>query len=234
MCGRFNVSSDPLTELFLELVGHPFPGEENFNTAPTEPAWIVRHESRQSEEIIAAEAKWWLTPYWSKTPTPKFATFNAKSETLLQSNAFKEPFRNRRCLVPVSGFYEWLKDGKNRLPYYIDAAGGMVLAGLWDRWRSRDRTEVIESFTIVTTAVNDKLSFIHDRQPVMLSRDDARRWMSRDASIDELQALLGSSIPWDIRVTPVSTYVSNSRNKEPRCIEPIGDTEWIAKDSSDE
>lgn len=222
MCGRFNAADDPLNQVFEELVGHPFPGETNHNTAPTETAWIIRHDAPQSEKLEAVAAAWWLTPYWSKTAKPKYATFNARAETISTASSFREPYQRRRCLVPVCGYYEWQKDGRRRIPYYIrPRTGGLLLAGVWDRWRSRDRSETITSFAIVTTAVTDKLEFVHDRQPVMLSKDGARRWMSRDAQARDLGALLEPRIPVDLYAVPVSAYVGDPRNKESRCLEPV-------------
>ena len=234
MCGRFNAADDPLNQVYEELVGHPFPGQANYNTAPTETAWIVRHDAPDSEELQAVPAIWWLTPYWSKTARPKYATFNARSETLAKSSAFKEPFRRRRCLVPVNGYYEWLKDGRRRMPYYIRGrTGGMLLAGVWDRWRSRDRTETVTSFAIVTTAVSGELAFLHDRQPVMLSKAGARRWMARNAAAADLAGLLEPRIPLDLAVVPVSAYVGDPRNKERRCVEPVGAAIAIDGDDQD-
>ena len=225
MCGRFNADDDPLNQVFEELVGHPFPGETNHNTAPTESAWIVRQDAPGSEELEAVAATWWLTPYWSRTPKPKYATFNARAETITEASSFREPFRRRRCLVPVCGYYEWQKGGGRRIPYYVrPRTGGMLLAGVWDRWRSRDRTQAITSFAIVTTAVTGKLEFLHDRQPLMLSRAGARLWMSPDvppSNLDMLLELLEPRIPVDLSVVPVSAYVGDPRNKESRCVEPV-------------
>ena len=109
----------------------------------------------------------------------------------------------------------------------------MLLAGVWDRWRSRDRTEVITSFSIVTTATTPQLQFLHDRQPVMLSRSGARRWMSRDVAASDLQPLLAPQIPVDLDVVPVSAYVGDPRNKAPRCVAPVGTALAIDRDRTD-
>ena len=231
MCGRFNATDDPLNQVYEELVGHPFPGEPNYNTAPTETAWIVRHDAPGSDELEAVPATWWLTPYWSRTAKPKYATFNARAESLAQSSAFREPFRRRRCLVPVSGYYEWRKDGRRRYPYYIrPQEGGMLLAGVWDRWRSRDGEQTITSFAIVTTEVDSKLEFLHDRQPVMLSPSGARTWMDRSTTPNHLNELFAPRILDDLAAVPVSAYVGNARNKESRCIEPVGASISISSD----
>ena len=233
MCGRFATDQERLEKLYLALIGKPVPGEGSYNVAPTESAWIVRHDGRDSEVLEAAEADWWLTPYWSKTRARKnYATFNAKSETLEKSSTFREPFRRRRCLVPISGFYEWQKVAGIRRPFYIQPeTGGMLLAGVWDRWRSADRSEKVDSFAIVTTAAHAGFEPIHNRQPVILSLDGARAWMDRSSSADELDALFEPRMPDDLLAVPVSSYVGNPRNKESRCIEPVGKPVRLAAES---
>ncbi len=189
MCGRFSVDDQDqgLDDVYQSLVGCPFPGVANLNTAPTETAWIVRVDSPAGGSLTALEAKWSLTPYWSETATPKYATFNARAETLATSRTFREPFRRRRCVVPVCGYYEWRKqaqpglfedDGraagslagslKERTQTYFvrPRQGALLLAGVWDRWR-RGRTGV-DSFAVVTTAASDQLAFPHPRQPLSL------------------------------------------------------------------
>ncbi len=88
----------------------------------------------------------------------------------------------------------------------------MLLAGIWDRWRKGN--EVLESFAVVTTAVHDRLSFVHRRQPVMLSRAEGRRWVDRTEDQTTLKdELLRSRLPVALSVVPVSTYVNTSRNE---------------------
>ena len=222
MCGRFNVVSDPLAEIFLQLTGEPFPGADNRNTAPTEPAWIV---GESSEGRRATSARWWLTPYWSKTLATRYSMFNARCETLPTSPAFREPFRRRRCVVPVCGFYEWTRTPRGRIPYYVRPAGErpMLLGGIWDRWRDPANGEATVGFAVVTMPANRNLAFIHDRQPLMLSFDDACAWMDRRTPTEDLMAMFGPALPDALEAVPVSTHVNNARNKERLCTEPIGE-----------
>jgi len=223
MCGRVNVSSGPLTLLFMDMVGQPYPDPERHNVAPTEPLRVLRANGRDGLE--SATMRWWLTPYWSKEVSAKYSMFNAKCETLDTSRAFREPFARRRCLLPIAGFYEWAKDGDRKLPYYIrpSADDGMLLAGIWDRWRNGETT--LESFAVVTTAVHERLAFVHDRQPAMLSRAEGRRWVDRSQDPETLRVdFLRPRLPVPLSVIPVTTYVNNSRNEGARCIEPIGKT----------
>ena len=130
MCGRFNVTSSPLSDVLLELVGMPHPGPDNYNAAPTETITVVRLNPEREPELVPM--RWWLTPYWSKEMSTKYSMFNAKSETVAKSRAFREPFAKRRCVVPISGFYEWARQNNRKLPYYLTPhdAPGMLLAGI--------------------------------------------------------------------------------------------------------
>ena len=232
MCGRFNVTSDPLAETFMEWVSEPYPADDNFNISPTAQAWIIRPDSDGTYE--AANARWWLVPHWSSGPSNRYAMFNAKSETLTRSNAFKGPFERRRCVLPVSGFYEWTSRNGRKFPHYIrpEDSSAMLLASLWDRWHSKTSDEMVESFAIVTTAASPQLEFVHRRQPVMLSKPGAIEWMAQDQDGAVLADLMSPRLALDLSVVPVSTFVSNSRNNGPRCIEPVGDRIELVRDRS--
>lgn len=220
MCGRFNMTTDPLTRLFMALVGQPMPGGDRLNVAPTETVPVV---AAQAGERFLAEMRWWLVPGWSKEPSTRYAMFNARSEKIASSNAFRGPFARRRCIVPVSGFFEWLKaDDGRKLPQYVvpDGADGLRLAGLWDRWEQGEET--LDSFTIVTTAAHRSLRWLHDRQPVLLTDGEADRWLDPDAPQDALLALCASRIAMPLAVVPMSPQINNARYKGPACLEPAG------------
>lgn len=233
MCGRVNISKHPLSEVLMELAGAPFPLEDRENLAPTEPAPIVRNVRGGGAREVAV-CRWWLIPYWSREPKTKYAMFNAKAETLEVSRAFEEPFARRRCVVPVSGFYEWEKQSGRKLPYYLRSLDdtGLLFAGVWDRWRGSAgsargdgvESEVIESFAIITVPANRGMQFIHDRQPAMLSRNQVDEWLARDTPRDRLKELLTPALPVPIAAVPVSTYVNTSKNQGPRCIDPVAAT----------
>ena len=220
MCGRFNITSDPLTQLLMELVGLPHPGPDNFNAAPTETIQVLRLDEDGEPEL--APMRWWLTPHWSKAPSTKYAMFNARSETAATSPAFREPYRKRRCVVPVSGFYEWSRQNNRKLPYLLKPHDqpGLLLAGLWDRWRNPDTDEVLDSFTVLTVPASPAMALIHNRQPLMLSVEEARAWM--DPESKDFESLIDSDLPVEIDAVPVSTHVNNARNKDERCMDPIG------------
>jgi putative SOS response-associated peptidase YedK len=158
--------------------------------------------------------------------------FNARSETVANSPAFREPFRKRRCVVPVSGFYEWARSGSQKLPYYLTAheAAGLLLAGVWDRWHNPESGELLESFAVLTCPANERLKFVHKRQPVMLSMADAHRWLDPALPAPDRNELFDSCLPVAMDAVPVSSYVNNARNKTARCLDPIGRIVDIAVD----
>jgi putative SOS response-associated peptidase YedK len=228
VCGRFNVEADPLSRLLLELVRLRHPGPDNANAAPTETIVVLRLDDDGEPELVPM--RWWLTPHWAKVPETRYSMFNARSETVATRPAFRDAFRKRRCVVPVSGFYEWARTRSPKQPYYIrpHEASGMLLAGIWDRWVDKESGEALDSFAVITAPAAASLSFVHDRQPVMLSMSGARRWLDAAASPDELEALLGPYVPVELDAVPVSTYVNNARHKDTRCTEPVGDPVTVA------
>lgn len=228
MCGRFNVTSDPLNQLVVEIAGRGFVIDTRLNLAPTEQVPVLLRDKEGEWDL--RDMRWWLVPYWSDAPSNKYSMFNAKSETLSKSRAFREPFARRRCLVPATGYYEWRKEGQQKVPFYItpEDGSGFAFAGLWDRWRNDD--EVVESCTIVTAAAPEAMLPIHNRIPVHLTNDQAHAWVDPEADRDSLKSLLAPTIRFPLAVTPVSTYVNNARNKEERCIEPLGERSVIEPD----
>jgi len=231
VCGRFNIIDDPLTQLLMEITGQsaPWSMTTEYNIAPTQQIPVLRYADGNDWSLSLM--RWWLVPSWSPGPSTKYSMFNAKAETLSTSRAYREPYESRRCILPVSGYYEWRKEGTQKLPYYIEPedAPGFALAGLWERWQGQLQGEqqVIESCTIVTTAATKAMSSVHHRMPVHFTAEQSRQWVGAQASAEELQALLAPELRTRIRVTPVSTVVNNARNKDERCIEALGDSQII-------
>ncbi|NOX50710.1 MAG: SOS response-associated peptidase [Gammaproteobacteria bacterium] len=228
MCGRFNITSDPLAKLLMKLVGLPLKGADNFNLAPTENVEVLRVGPQGEVQLVSM--RWWLAPFWAKELSTKYAMFNARSETAAKSAAFREPYKKRRCVVPVSGFYEWCRENNQKVPYFIAPVehDGMLLAGLWDSWQSKQGEDELLSFTILTTVAHNEIEFVHHRQPVMLSVEQATKWLDADIPTRELEYLFASNLPMSLEVRPVSVFVNNARNKDARCFQSIAASIRIA------
>ena len=148
------------------------------------------------------------------------------------SPAFKEPYKKRRCLIPVSAYFEWTTNKGIKVPSMIRPKHdkGLFLAGLWDRWEKG--SESIESFTVLTTEACEGLVQIHKRQPVMLNSEEALRWLDCEIPTQELESLLRPRLSVELELVPVSTYVNNSTNQSQECMESIGASKLLGKESS--
>jgi len=141
---------------------------------PTDRASIIRAGSSDLEIV---ELRWGLIPHWAKDPKIGAQCINARAETVSEKPAFRDPFRQRRCLVPADSFFEWQSQGRRKIPWqFVQPDGdGFCMAGLWDRWNSPDGP--LETFTILTTSPNQLVSSVHDRMPVLLSPDQSEHWL---------------------------------------------------------
>lgn len=196
----------------------------SYNVAPTQTVPIVR--LRESGERELAAVRWGLVPSWSKDPASGPPLFNARSETAAEKPAFRSAFRNRRCVVPVSGFYEWKKTGDSKQPYYITRADGaiMLLAGLWEHRPPTHAEPAVDSMTILTTPANTFMAELHDRMPAILEPERVAAWLNLQTPADDLPAMLAPAPDGVLQAHPVSVRVSSPRNNDPALCERIEPT----------
>jgi putative SOS response-associated peptidase YedK len=138
--------------------------------------------------------------------------------------AFREAFRQRRCLVPVDSFYEWKKIDGGKQPYAIGLKGGglMALAGLWENWRDPSSNERVRSFAIVTTEPNELCAALHNRMPVVLAPEAWPQWLGEEPADEaQLKSLLVPYPSGGMIARPVSKRVGSVKNNDPSLIEPI-------------
>lgn len=218
MCGRYvlNISLDLFIKYFgLKEVADLHP---RYNVAPTQTVPVIREGVDGSRQLSLM--RWGLVPSWSK----EFGSgsINARSETVNVKPSFRQAFRQRRCIIPASGFYEWQKHDGKKIPHYVSMSGNapMPFAGLWESWRSPEG-RVLESCTILTTAANAAVAPIHDRMPVILHPDEFSLWLDRQVHDAERLVPLFSPYPADrLTAHPVSTLVNSPTNDTPECIDP--------------
>ena len=217
MCGRYILSSP--AEVVADFCGLPdLPTlDARYNIAPTHEAPIVKRS--QGVGRHAAFARWGLVPSWAKDPAVGNRAINARSESVRSRPSFRDSFRERRCLIPADGFYEWVKKGPVRQPYLFRPKDAplLVFVGLWDHWAGPERS--FDSFTILTTRANEVVSPIHDRMPVLLDRADQESWLHTDsADVEKLVSLLRPAAAEALESLPVSTYVNSPANDGAQCI----------------
>lgn len=221
MCGRFIIELTPdLVKKVFGIIEVPdWPAR--YNVAPSQLVPVIREAADGSRRLTMM--RWGLVPSWAKEPGD--GLINARSETAHEKPSFRHALRQRRCIIPSSGFIEWAKADGKKLPFYVRMADGapMPFAGLWEAWRSPDG-QMLETCTILTTMANAKVAPIHDRMPVILHPDEFGLWLDRQVHDPEKLAPLFAPYPSDRLTTyRVSTVVNNPANDSPKCIEPICD-----------
>ncbi|UPU37845.1 SOS response-associated peptidase [Geomonas paludis] len=221
MCGRFSadVSAEVLLQTF-NLSGLPVINPR-YNVAPTQQVAVVREGADGGNRLDLLH--WGLIPAWAKERTIAYKMINARSETLLEKPSFRQAYKYRRCVVPASGFYEWRHEGKAKLPHYIRIRDGlpMLFAGLWESWKSPEG-EVVESFTILTTAANKLLESIHERMPVILHPAECGRWLDRSVTNTSGLATLFQPYPADLlEMWQVSPLVNTVKHHSYELIAPV-------------
>jgi putative SOS response-associated peptidase YedK len=229
MCGRTNLTATPeeLAEAFaLDEVPTLAP---RYNIAPSQPMPVVRMDASRRKRRLA-HLRWGLVPRWAADPAIGGRMINARSETARTRAAFKDPFRERRCLVPASGFYEWRRAERGRQPYLLRRRDGrlMGLAALWDRWQppptANEKGDALESCAILTTPANELVARLHDRMPLVLDPADYERWL--DPAVTDprqLEPLLRPYPAEEMIAIPVSPRVNSPNNDDPGCLEPVED-----------
>ena len=215
MCGRYSLIAtvDQLIEEFGLADGGEL--EARYNIAPSQhvPVVRVREGARRLDPL-----KWGLVPSWAKDPQIGHRMINARSETVAEKPSFRAALKRRRCIIPASGFFEWKRDEKKRVPYYFRAKSGapLGLAGLWEHWEGEGG--LLETCTIITTKANTVVGKIHDRMPMILNRSNYSAWLDIGGEIKGGVEEIFSPYPVDeIETYEVSSEV-NSPNAEGRSL----------------
>ncbi len=191
-----------------------------YNLAPSQQIAVVREQNGGDREL--AFLQWGLVPSWSKDPAIGYKMINARSETVHEKPSFKQAFLTRRCIIPASGFYEWEKVGKEKIPHYIHRRDGemMSLAGLWERWKSPEGKE-LETCTILTTAANSLIKKLHDRMPVILHSTELDLWLNRETDdINRLTELFHPYLSDQLEEYVVTKAVNSPSHDFSECIIP--------------
>lgn len=215
MCGRY-AHRRPDAEVWSDFVPDLPQTQPRYNIAPGTDCLIVHADGGAT---VAGLMHWGFAPRWLRDANK--AQINARSETAAEKPMFRDSFRKRRCLVPADGWYEWLRDGKVREPYFFQLkdAAPFAFAGIW----SAARDDGLPTFAVLTTAPNGIAARVHGRMPVVLPQRDWAEWLDEHAQgPGRLQFLCRTREDLPVEAWPVSPAVNRPQHDEPDCTEPTG------------
>ncbi|HEX7176988.1 MAG TPA: SOS response-associated peptidase [Pyrinomonadaceae bacterium] len=218
MCGRFTQRADRKALLKSFAVAEVPHLEPRYNIAPTQDVLGV-HQSPDGRE--ATFFKWGLVPSWAKDTSMSARLINARSETVAEKPAFRQAFKQRRCIIPADGFYEGQRTEGRKQPFFFRMRDerSFGFAGLWEHWEG-EGGKVINSFTILTTEANEVLRPVHDRMPVILHPEDYELWLGAGArELDLVKEMLRPYTSGEMVGYPVGVAVNSPRNQGAGLIE---------------
>jgi len=183
MCGRYLIDDEAYADILMIL--------NNLNAAKR----VYSNEDFMSEQYIRGEvfpsniapvfdrsgvlALQWGFPHWKNSSV----IINARAETAAEKNMFRKPLRERRCVVPSSGFYEWSRSSSRRRRdkylFTLPDKHIVYMAGIVGTFKNA-AGEKFDSFAILTTAANNSVAAVHDRMPVLLTQEEIDSWIHDD------------------------------------------------------
>lgn len=197
---------------------------DSFNISPSQDALVCE---AGEDAAGMARAKFGLTPSWAKDASISAKMINARSETVHEKPAYRGLVDRRRCVVPMSGFYEWedLGSKKGKQPWFLSRADGdvLMLAGLWDRWDGgHGKDGSVDSFTLLTTQARGMLAELHHRMPVVVDPDAANGWLGMSLGVDELLSMLDADA---LRGYRVGKRVNSPSNNDAALLDEVREGE---------
>lgn len=213
MCGRYANHVESMGKWTSLLGDWPKDAVLGYNISPTQTVPVFRDSK-------GIGMRWGLIPHWSPDGKSRYATFNARLESVESRPTYRSAWRRlNRCLIPALGYYEWRLEGGRKHPYFITPKeeGPIIFAGLWDEWQGDGASFL--SCTILTRPSSAKLASLHDRMPVMLTVDSAERWL--DSDVGSCKKILEHVMPPKLLVYRVGLAVNKPTNQGLDLIKPL-------------
>jgi putative SOS response-associated peptidase YedK len=224
VCGRYalNISGEDLAIEFAAGVKDAAFTPSNWNISPTTVIPFINADDEKGEIRNVNTASWGLIPSWAKDANRASNAINARVESISEKPTFKSAFKSRRCLIPVTGYYEWateLGKYKPKQPFYISHKNksSLAIAGLYENWINPESKQSVQSAAIITREAVGILAPIHHRMPVILPKDLWSTWLSSKSLLpneidDYLNMIDIKEADKDLIFWPVSDDVNNARN----------------------
>jgi putative SOS response-associated peptidase YedK len=236
VCGRVIQSSGPFRLAIVDgLIVSDSRMDNNrprYNAAPSQELLVIRQNHKTGERSLDL-IKWGLIPHWCQDPRGGRKPINAKAESVSRLPMFREAYAQRRCIVPVDGFFEWraITGTRAKQPYAIALKDGSPfgLAGLWENWRNPRTGQWERTFAIITVPSNELVGKIHDRMPAILPPESYDRWLGQEPDPHELLISYPSAL---MTMWPISTNVNKPEHDEPSILDRVPEIELTGNGSS--
>lgn len=205
MCGRFTLAERLIQlKLRFEINEISYNYKKSYNIAPTHNITTI---TNISENKAFSTFKWGI-------PVNNTLIINARSDKINSNIYYQRGIKENRCLIPANGFYEWIKSGTKKIPYYIKSKSESVItfAGFYQKVDETVYT------TIFTTDANTHIAKIHSRMPVIIAKNDESNWLSNKTSIDDIMKLIKPYPSEDMESYIVNSKVNSIKNNSPDLI----------------
>ena len=180
MCGRFAqaLPAELLVRIFGAVDLHTSSPRPSWNIAPGASVAVAAWDAQRRRRVLVPMIWGLLAPWEKHWDSARLRPINARCEGIAASRLFGSAFRRQRCLIAVDAWYEWAREGGQKIPYALGRSNRArtVLGGIWECWRSPigDR---MRTMAIVTTSATAELTAIRDRMPLVLDEADWPAWL---------------------------------------------------------
>ncbi len=225
MCGRYTLATPDLGQLRARFaVGKSVAIRRRYNVAPGDDVLAVTtgRDGAPRGELL----RWGLVPAWAERPEIGLKLINARTETVAGKPAFRSAFARMRCLIIADGFYEWrrLQSGRKQA-FHITRPdhAPFAFAGLWSVWHGAGQAGApagapIRSCAIITAPATGAIAALHDRMPVILTRDAEQAWLDQLAPQPLLSELMRDCTEQPMSLRAVGPAVNDARYDGPDCL----------------
>lgn len=198
-----------------------------YNIAPTQDVLAVRVGAAGKRE--ATRLRWGLIPSWAKDPSIGAKMINARADTVAEKPSFRVAYKRRRCLILADAYIEWKPtESRKKQPYLIELpdSGPFAMAGLWEFWKpphsDAESPPAVETCTILTMDANPSIADIHNRMPVILTKEHEDLWLRIEPDRNPpLDYFLAAASDIHMSRRPISTRINNPRTDDAACLATV-------------
>ena len=222
MCTRFTIVSG-VTSIEREFQAEfQYSYEKTYNAHFGLELPVIK--SGDEDKIVAS--RWGLVPFWAKEPNLKFHNINSPARNIVKNPIYRVPVRRRRCLVLANCFFIWVftkSAQKVAFVVYDSKQRIMSFAGIWDTWTNKDKSNYVESFSIITTHANKRLRNFTRQSPVIIPPGRRRKFLRPSIPLNEVMRMLRPLESDSINLYPVSSKVNDFHNNTREVVLPVGE-----------